>query len=69
MTVELQPAPQAGLFIDSNVYPDIPRNEDLSIKMKQGQAIIFKSDDYHMAKNLGTKQRVSLIAWAGKLMR
>ena len=69
MTVELQSSPQSGLFLDSNVHPNIPRNEDLSIKIKPGQAFVFPSTDYHMAKNVGNGQRISLVAWAGKLMR
>ena len=69
ITVELQPAPQAGLFLNSNVYPFIPRNEDLTIKLKQGQAFVFPSKDEHMARNLGPKERISLVAWGSKLTK
>lgn len=65
MVIELQSAPQAGLFLDSNVHPDIPRNPDLSIKINSGQAFIFPSVDWHMAWNKGNEERISLIAWAG----
>ena len=65
MSIELQSAPQAGLFLDSNVYPDIPRNEDLTIKIKPGQAFVFPSMDWHMAWNKGNEERISLVAWAG----
>ena len=69
MTIELQPAPKAGLFLDSKVYPFIPRNEDFTIKLKQGQAIVFPSNDMHMARNLGPKERISLVAWGSKLTK
>ena len=69
ITVELQPAPKAGLYLDSNVYPFIPRNEDLTIKIKQGQAFVFSSTDYHMARNLGSGERISLVAWGSKLIK
>tara|TARA_Y100000310_G_C20182620_1_gene578880 strand:+ start:44 stop:583 length:540 start_codon:yes stop_codon:yes gene_type:complete len=69
IVVELQPASQAGLFLDSTVYPFIPRNEDFTIKLKQGQAFVFPSNDMHMARNLGPKERISLVAWGSKLTK
>ena len=69
ITVELQLAPQAGLFLNSNVYPFIPRNKDLTIKLKQGQAFVFPSNDMHMARNLGPKERISLVTWGYKLVK
>jgi len=69
ITIELQPAPKAGLFLDSNLYPFIPRNKDLTITLKQGQAIVFPSNDMHMARNLGPKERISLVTWGFKLVK
>ena len=69
ITIELQPAPKAGLFLDSNLYPFIPRNKDLTITLKQGQGFVFPSNDMHMARNLGPKERISLVTWGFKLVK
>ena len=69
ITVELQPAPKAGLYLDTRAYPDIPRNEDLSIKLKQGQAIVFPSKIIHMAQNKGDGERISLVAWGSEITK
>ena len=66
IVTELQPAPESGLFIDHKSHPNIPRNKDYTIKLKQGQAIVFPSKEPHMARNLGNGERISLIGhcWA-----
>ena len=66
IVTELQPAPEAGLFIDHKSHPNIPRNKDYTIKLKQGQTIAFPSKEPHMARNLGNEERISLIGhcWA-----
>ena len=69
ITVELQPAPKAGLYLDTRAYPDIPRNEDLSIKLKQGQAIVFPSKIIHMAQNKGDGERISLVSWGSEITK
>jgi predicted 2-oxoglutarate/Fe(II)-dependent dioxygenase YbiX len=69
ITVELQPAPKAGLYLDSNLYPFIPRNKDLTIKLKQGQGFVFPSKDMHMTRNLGPGERISLVAWGSELVK
>ena len=69
ISIELQPAPKAGLFLNSNLYPFIPRNKDLTITLKQGQAIVFPSKDMHMARNLGPEERISLVTWGYKLVK
>ena len=69
ITVELQPAPKAGLYLDTRAYPDIPRNEDLSIKLKQGQAIVYPSKIIHMAQNKGDGERISLVAWGSEITK
>ena len=70
MTVELQSAPKAGLFLDYKRYPNIPRKGDKDpIIIKPGQAFVFLSEDLHTAQNYGIQERISLVAWGSKLVK
>ena len=70
LSVELQPARNSGIHFNYKKNPNIPRTHDHKpVTLKQGQAIVFTSKDWHCATNTGKGQRISLVAWGCALVK